>query len=218
MFLFLAWAVDGGLLPALSSHASRQANPTEKTMGCVSTFWILWPHRKKQYSPTPRATWYLQSTVMRHTSPNQKPAVVLVATCSWPERMKSLSTMELSSTFINNLGCHVICGRSRIGCPIYQCKNCRVHVTNAHQTWPLTATHTNANRQCNSTHTTYQQNITQSPQSHGNALLLAMMPQHPRSILVLLETGHSELGRLLHKASPSHTPQDCTSYNTHSCQ
>ena len=32
MFLFLARAVDGGLLPALSSLASQQANPTEKTM------------------------------------------------------------------------------------------------------------------------------------------------------------------------------------------
>jgi hypothetical protein len=32
VFLFLARAVDGGLLPALSSLASQQANPTEKTM------------------------------------------------------------------------------------------------------------------------------------------------------------------------------------------
>ncbi len=32
MFLFLARAVNGGLLPALSSLASQQANPTEKTM------------------------------------------------------------------------------------------------------------------------------------------------------------------------------------------
>ncbi len=30
VFLFLARAVDGGLLPALSSLASQQANPTEK--------------------------------------------------------------------------------------------------------------------------------------------------------------------------------------------
>ncbi len=35
VFLFLARAVDGGLLPALSSLASQQANPTEKNNGIV---------------------------------------------------------------------------------------------------------------------------------------------------------------------------------------
>ncbi len=38
VFLFLAWAVDGGLLPALSSHASQQANLTEKTMELCKKF------------------------------------------------------------------------------------------------------------------------------------------------------------------------------------
>ncbi len=38
MFLFLARAVDGGLLPALSSLASQQANPTEKTMELCKKF------------------------------------------------------------------------------------------------------------------------------------------------------------------------------------
>ena len=38
VFLFLARAVDGGLLPALSSLASQQANPTEKTMGLCKQF------------------------------------------------------------------------------------------------------------------------------------------------------------------------------------
>ena len=37
-FLFLARAVDGGLLPALSSLASQQANPTEKTMFLCKQF------------------------------------------------------------------------------------------------------------------------------------------------------------------------------------
>ncbi len=35
VFLFLAQAVDGELLPALSSLASQQANPTEKNNGIV---------------------------------------------------------------------------------------------------------------------------------------------------------------------------------------
>jgi hypothetical protein len=38
VFLFLARAVDGGLLPALSSLASQQANPTEKTMELCKKF------------------------------------------------------------------------------------------------------------------------------------------------------------------------------------
>jgi hypothetical protein len=38
LFLFLARAVDGGLLPALSSLASQQANPTERTMELCQQF------------------------------------------------------------------------------------------------------------------------------------------------------------------------------------
>jgi len=38
VFLFLARAVDGGLLPALSSLASQQANSTEKTMVLCKQF------------------------------------------------------------------------------------------------------------------------------------------------------------------------------------
>ncbi len=38
VFLFLARAVDGGLLPALSSLTSQQENPTEKTMELSKKF------------------------------------------------------------------------------------------------------------------------------------------------------------------------------------
>jgi hypothetical protein len=38
VFLYLALAVDGGLLPLLSSLASQQANPTEKTMELCKQF------------------------------------------------------------------------------------------------------------------------------------------------------------------------------------
>jgi hypothetical protein len=38
VFLFLARAVNGGLLPALSSLASQQANPTKKTMELCKKF------------------------------------------------------------------------------------------------------------------------------------------------------------------------------------
>jgi hypothetical protein len=38
VFLFLARGVDGGLLPALSSLASQQSNPTEQTMELCKQF------------------------------------------------------------------------------------------------------------------------------------------------------------------------------------
>jgi hypothetical protein len=38
LFLYLARAVDGGLLPALSSLPSQQANPTERTMELCKNF------------------------------------------------------------------------------------------------------------------------------------------------------------------------------------
>ncbi len=38
MFIFLARAVDGRLLPALSSLVSQQANPTETTIGLCKQF------------------------------------------------------------------------------------------------------------------------------------------------------------------------------------
>ncbi len=38
VLLFLARAVDGGLLPAISSLASQQANPTEKAMELCKKF------------------------------------------------------------------------------------------------------------------------------------------------------------------------------------
>jgi hypothetical protein len=38
VFLYLARAVDGGLLPALSSLASQNANPTKKTMELCKQF------------------------------------------------------------------------------------------------------------------------------------------------------------------------------------
>jgi hypothetical protein len=81
-----------------------------------------------------------------------------------------------------------------------------------------TTTHTNANQQCNSTHATHKQNITKSTKSHGYALPLAKMPQRTGPILLLLETKHTELGRLLHQASPNQPPQICPPHNTNTYQ
>jgi hypothetical protein len=61
-------------------------------------------------------------------------------------------------------------------------------------------------------------NLTQSTQGHGHAFSLATVPQRPRTIPLYLETWHTELGRLLHQASPRNTPQVCTPNNPHSSQ
>jgi hypothetical protein len=78
--------------------------------------------------------------------------------------------------------------------------------------------HTNANQQCKGTCTTHQQNITKSTKSHGYAFPLAKMPQHTGPILLLLETKHTELGILLHQASPNQPPQICPPHNTNTHQ
>jgi hypothetical protein len=98
VFLFLALVVDGGLLPALSSLASQQANPTEKTIELCKNFLDFMATQEEAILTYRASKMVLQSTVMRCTSPNQKPAAELEATCSWPAMKKSLSTMEPSST------------------------------------------------------------------------------------------------------------------------
>ena len=70
VFLFLTWAVNGGLLPPSARLLLNRQTQRKKQLGCVSNFWILWLHRKKQYSPITQATWSLQSSAMRCTSPN----------------------------------------------------------------------------------------------------------------------------------------------------
>ncbi len=118
----------------------------------------------------------------------------------------------------NNLSSHVICGGGRIWCPFHQCKNSCLDAPKARRTWISTTTHTNANQQRNGTHATHQQNVTKSTQSHGYAFPLAKMPQCTGPILLLLETRHTELGRLLHQASPNRPPQICLSHNTYTHQ
>ncbi len=118
----------------------------------------------------------------------------------------------------NNPGRHVIRSRGRTLSPVYQCKNSSLNATNADRTRTPAATHANANRQCNCTRATYKQDSTKSTQSHGHAFPLATVSWRSRPISVLLETRHTDSGRLLHKASPSQTPQECAPNHTNSCQ
>jgi hypothetical protein len=100
-----------------------------------------------------------------------------------------------------------------------QCINSRLDAPNAHnRTWPPTTTHTNATRQCNGTRSTHQRNITKSTQSHGHALPLAKMLRRKEPILLLLETRHTELGRLLHQAPPNQPPQIYPPHSTNTRQ
>jgi hypothetical protein len=70
----------------------------------------------------------------------------------------------------------------------------------------------------NATRATHQQDITKSTKSHGYVIPLAKMLQRTRPILLLLETRHTELGRLLHRASPDWPPQIRPPHNTNTCQ
>jgi hypothetical protein len=107
---------------------------------------------------------------------------------------------------------------AELGALFINAKNRSFNAPNAHGTWPPTTTYTNANQQRNGTHTTHQQDITKNTKSHGYALPLAKMPERTGPILLLLETRHTELGRLLHQASPNQPPQICPPHKTNTCQ
>ena len=207
-----------GITPALSSLASQQANPTKKTIGLCKQFLdfmatqeeaILTYHASNMVLAILSNALYLSKLKSRSCSggrmfiagkdeiPINNQAILNISQIIW---------VVMSSVVEAELGA------------LHQCKNHRVNPTDANQTWPPAATHTNANRQCHITHTTHQQNITQGTQNHGDVFPLATVPRRPRSMLVLLKTQHSEFGRLLHKAPSSRTPQDGMIHNTHSCQ
>ena len=82
------------------------------------------------------------------------------------------------------------------------------------RTWTPATPHPDANRQCNSTRATYEQNPPKSTQGHGHAVPMAKVSRSTGSISLLLETGNTKPGRLLHKTPPSDTPQECTSNHT----
>jgi hypothetical protein len=216
VFLFLARVINGGLLPALSSLASQQAKPTEKTMKLCKKFldfmatqeeviltyraskMVLAIHSDALYLSEPKA----RSRAGGHMFMTGKEEIPInngaVHNISQIIRavMSSAAEAELGALFIN-------------------AKNSRFHATNHHRTWRPTTTHPDANRQCHGTRTTQQQNLTLSTKGHGHAFPLAKVPQCPRTIPVLLETWHTEPGRLLHQAPPRHTPQVCMPNNSH---
>jgi hypothetical protein len=214
VFLFLARAVDGGLLPAFSSLNSQQANLTEKTMGLCKKFLdfmatqeeaILTYHTSKMVLAIHSNALYLSEPKARSQAGDH---MFMAGNQQWGR----------SQHFTDNSSSHVIRSGGRIGCPVHQCKNRLLHTTNPHQTCLPATTHPDANRQCHSTRTTHQQNITHSTQGHGHVFPLATMQQRPRTIPLLLETWHTKFGRLLHKASPYNTPQVCTPNNPHVSQ
>ena len=95
-----SFSSHGGLLPTLSSLASQQANPTEKTMGLCKQFLDFMSTQEEAVLTIEQATWSSQSTATRRTSPspNHAAAAAAEATCSWQEKTKSPSTMGPSST------------------------------------------------------------------------------------------------------------------------
>ena len=98
MFLFLARAADGRLLPALSSLASQQANPTEKTMGLCKQFLDFMSTQEDTVLTYQASNMVLaiHSDALYLSKPN--PAAAPVVTCTWREKKKSPSTTGQSST------------------------------------------------------------------------------------------------------------------------
>jgi hypothetical protein len=98
VFLSLARAVDGGLLPALSSLASQQANPTEKSMFLCKQF-LDFMATQEEAVLTYRASdmvLAIHSDASYLSEPKSRTAPE--ATCSWQEKTKSSSTKGQSST------------------------------------------------------------------------------------------------------------------------
>jgi hypothetical protein len=82
VFLYLACAVNGGLLPVLSSFASQQANPTEKTMELYKQFLDYMVMQEDAILTYRANNMVLESTATHHTYPNQNLAATWADTCS----------------------------------------------------------------------------------------------------------------------------------------
>jgi hypothetical protein len=97
MFLYLARVVDGGLLPALSSLASQQANPTERMMELCNIFLDFMSCQEEAILTYQASDMVLAIHSNASYLSEPKSRATLEATCSWQERMKSPSTMGQSS-------------------------------------------------------------------------------------------------------------------------
>jgi hypothetical protein len=147
VFLFLARGVDGSLLPALSTLASQQANPTEQTPALCKQFldymasqdkavltykesnMVLAIHSDASYLSKPKARSHAGRDMFmagRDNVPTNNGAVLNI--------------------FANNTSSHVICRGGRTWRLLHQCKHRRLHAPHAQRTRPPPPTNTNANR------------------------------------------------------------------------
>jgi hypothetical protein len=97
VFLYLARAVDRGLLPALSSLACQQANLTGKTMELckqILDYMAMQDDAILTYHAS-NMVLAIHSNALYLSEP--KSQVAREDTCSWPERTTYPSTMVLSS-------------------------------------------------------------------------------------------------------------------------
>jgi hypothetical protein len=121
VFLYLAWAVDRGLLPTLSSLASQEANPTEKTMELCKQFldymatqedtiltyrasdMILAMHSNASYLSEPKSCNHVGGHMLmaeKDDIPFNNGAVLNILQIIWAV-MSSVVEAELGALFIN---------------------------------------------------------------------------------------------------------------------
>ena len=81
-FLFLARAVNRGLLPVLSSLASQQVNPTDKTIELCKQFLDYMATQEDAILTYHTSDMVFTITEMHHIYPSPIPTVTQVDTCS----------------------------------------------------------------------------------------------------------------------------------------
>jgi hypothetical protein len=144
--MFLACAVDRGLLPALSSLASQQANPTEKTMELCKQFLLDYLAMQEDAILPYRAS-NMVLAIHSDTSYLSEPKSHSRAGGHMFMAGKdniSFNYGAILNILQKNSSSHVICSRGRIECTVYQCQNSCLDAPNARGTQPPTTTHTNA--------------------------------------------------------------------------
>jgi hypothetical protein len=218
VFLFLARAVDGGLLPALSSIASQLANPTEKTMELCKKFldfmatqeeailtyraskMVLVIHSDALYLSKPKARSRAENHMFmagNEEIPFNNGAILNIS---------QIIRAVMSTAAEAELGALFISAKTAV--------SIRQTLIKPGHPQPRTPMQTD--------------NATAHPLLTNKILPKALkaMDMHfhwlrcrnTQGQFRLLETWHTKLGRLLHKASPLNTPQVCTPNNPHGSQ
>ncbi len=137
--------VNGGLLPALSSLASQQANPTEKTME-LWTQCLDYMVTQEDAMLTYRAS-NMVLAIHSNTSYLSEPKSFrhMGGHMSMARKDDTLQQWCRPKYLANNPSSYAVCSGGTTGCPIHQRKNCRLDAPNNCGIQPSLTKHTNEN-------------------------------------------------------------------------